>query len=56
MKKVLYIINIYALLLPLLVAVYGCGTKEEKGTAGNAFDVPYIVNIGITEPDRKSVV
>lgn len=52
MKKVLYIINIYALLLPLLVAVYGCGTKEEKGTAGNAFDVPYIVNIGITEPER----
>lgn len=52
MKKVLYIINIYALLLPLLVAVYGCGPKEEKGTAGSAFDVPYIVNIGITEPER----
>lgn len=51
MKKVLYII-IYALLLPLLATAYGCGPKEEKGTAGSVFTVPYIVNIGITEPER----
>jgi AraC-like DNA-binding protein/tetratricopeptide (TPR) repeat protein len=51
MKKVLYII-IYALLLPLLATAYGCGPKEEKGTAGSVLTVPYIVNIGITEPER----
>lgn len=51
MKKVLYII-IYALLLPLLATAYGCGPKEEKGTAGSVFTVPYIVNIGIAEPER----
>lgn len=51
MKKVLYII-IYALLLPLLATAYGCGPEEEKGTAGSVLTVPYIVNIGITEPER----
>lgn len=39
-------------MLPLLATAYGCGPKEEKGTAGSVFTVPYIVNIGITEPER----
>lgn len=52
MKKVLYIIIIYALLLPLPAMVHGCGPKEEKGTAGSAFDVSAIVKMGITEPER----
>lgn len=39
-------------MLPLLATAYGCGPKEEKGTAGSVLTVPYIVNIGITEPER----
>lgn len=51
MKKVLYII-IYALLLPLLVTIYGCSPKEEKATVDSRFNASYIANIGITEPEK----
>ncbi|WP_278624521.1 DNA-binding domain-containing protein [Parabacteroides gordonii] len=51
MKRVLYII-LYALLLPLLATIYGCGPKEEKGTVDSRFNASYIANIGITESEK----
>ena len=51
MKNLLYII-ICVLTLSLLTFTYGCGSKETKDTDDSVFTVPYIVNIGITEPER----
>lgn len=51
MKKVLYII-MCGLLLPMLVPVIGCSSKEEKGTVDSTLTASYIANIGITEPER----
>ena len=36
--------------MSLLTTTYGCGSREPKGTDDSVFTVPYIVNIGITEP------
>lgn len=47
MSRLIYIV---LFLLPAMVC--GCGSREEKDTDAGAFDVAYISNISIEEPER----